>query len=191
MKYRRLEMKIECLLILALVICCPVIAIEYKTYINEFFKVEYPANWLIQEPLRTIKGDDQGSASGSRLVGAAYRLPQDLNYVFYSIEVREPSDTNSPTQTSKVVMVTVHVIGSEISVELADSSKSFSIFNETGYIDDPLLRGLNKTEYVDNPLLHFLSTFQVSQPNVKEIPIGQLSDTDEQIERILKGQELV
>jgi hypothetical protein len=170
-----MEMKIESILILLLVICCPVIATEYKTYINEFFKVEYPMNWIIQEPLRNIKGDSQGGAFGSRL--AAYRVPQDLNYAFYSVQVQEPSDTNGPIQTNEAVMVTVHVIGSGISIELADSINSFSVFNETGYIDDPQLKGLNKTEYMNNPLLHFLSTFQVNQPNLKEMPISQLPDT--------------
>ena len=160
-------MKIECILILALVICYPVVAIEYKTYINEFFKVEYPTNWVIQEPLRNIKGDYQGGAFGSRL--AAYRLPQDLNYAFCRVQVQAPSDTNDHIQTNAAVMVTVHVIGSGISIELPDSSKSFSVFNETGYVDDPLLKGLNKTDYMNNPLLHFLSTFQVNQPNLKEM----------------------
>jgi hypothetical protein len=36
------------------------------------------------------------------------------------------------------VMVIVHVTGSDISVELPDSSKSFGLFNEIGYVDDPL-----------------------------------------------------
>ena len=184
-----MEMKIEFILILVLVICCPVIATEYKTYINEFFKVEYPTNWVIQEPLRDIKGDYQGEAFGSRL--AAYRVPQDLNYAFCRLQVQVPSDTNGPIQTNEAVMVTVHVIGSGISIELPDSSKSFSVFNETGYVDDPLLKGLNKTDYMNNPLLHFLSTFQVNQPNLKEMPISQLPDMGKQIESILKSQELI
>ena len=165
-------MKIECILILALVICCPVIATEYKTYINEFFKVEYPTNWVIQEPLRNIKGDYQGSVLGSRL--AVYREPQDLNYAFFRVQVQKPSDKD-PIQTNKALMVTVHVIGSGISIELPDSSKSYNVFNETGYIDDPLLKKLNRTEYMNNPRLHFLSSFQVNQPNLKEMPISQFT----------------
>jgi hypothetical protein len=183
-------MKIEFILISALVIlACPAMAIEYKIYENEFFKVEYPTNWVIQEPLRDMIGDSQGGAFGSRL--AAYRVPQDLNYAFCRLQVQEPSDTNGPIRTNKVVMVTVHVIGSGISIELPDSSKSFGVFNETGSIDDPQLKGLNKTEYMNNPLLHFLSTFQVNQPNLKAMPINQLPDTGKQIESILKNQELI
>ena len=184
-----MEMRIEFILILVLVIFCPAIATEYKTYINEFFKVEYPTNWVIQEPLRNIKGDYQGGAFGSRL--AAYRVPQDLNYAFCRVQVLEPSDTNDPIQTNEAVMVTVHVVGSDISIELPDSSKSFSVFNEAGYIDDPLLEGLNRTEYANNSLLHFLSAFQVNQPNLKEMPISQFPDTGKQIESILRNQELI
>jgi len=184
-----MEMKIEFILILVLVICCPAIATEYKTYINEFFKVEYPSNWVIQESLRNIKDDYQGGAFGSRL--AAYRVPQDLNYAFCRVQVQAPSDTNDHIQTNAAVMVTVHVIDSDISIELPDSSKSFSVFNEAGYIDDPMLEGLNGTEHVNNPLLHFLSTFQVNQPNLKEMPISQFPDTSKQIERILKSQGLI
>ncbi|MDD1753901.1 MAG: hypothetical protein LUQ38_12530 [Methanotrichaceae archaeon] len=168
-----MEMKIEFILILVLAICCPVIATEYKTYINEFFKVEYPTNWVIQEPLRNIKGDYQGEAFGSRFT--AYRVPQDFNYAFCSVQVQEPSDTNGPIRTNEEVMVTVHVIGNGISIELPDSNKSFNMFNKIGYIDDPLIKGLNKTEYTKNPLLHFLSTFQVNQPNLKEMSISQIA----------------
>jgi hypothetical protein len=170
-------MKIDSILILALVICCPVIATEYKTYTNEFFKVEYPMNWVIKEPLRNIIGDYQGDPFGSRL--AAYRVPQDLNYDFCRVQVQKPSDTNGPIQISEVVTVTVHVIGSSISIELPGSSKSFKAFNEAGYIDDPLLKGLNRTEYLNDPFLHFLSTFQVNQPNLKEISIRQLPNASE------------
>ena len=58
--------------------------------------------------------------------------------------MQEPSDTNGPYTKNKAVMVTVHVIGSGISIELSDSSKSFSVFNEKGCIDDTLLESLNK-----------------------------------------------
>ncbi len=176
-------MKIEFILILVLVICCPAIATEYKVYINEFFKVEYPTDWVIQEPLRNIKGDYQGTAFGSRLAATAYRLPQDLNQAFCRLEVKGQSDINNPIRTNEKVMVTVHVEGSTISIELPGSSKSFDMFNETGYIDDPLLVGLNKTDVMNNPLLHFLSTFRVNQPNLNEVPIGKLPYNNEQIDR--------
>jgi hypothetical protein len=176
-----MEMKIGFVLIVALVICCPAISIEYQSYDNGFFKAEYPTNWVIYEPQR--EDIDQGGEFASLLES------QPLVYTFINTQIQK-NNGQVGIKMMQMAMVQVDMPNGRITVSLPDYRKSFFVFNQTGYIDDPLLKGLNETEYMNDPLLHFLSTFQVKpKPNLKEITDSKLPSIDEQLNKIVEGQQ--
>lgn len=166
-------------MVLALaILACPVIAIEYQTYENGIFKVEYPTNWIVQEPTREDVG--AGSEFASRL--APYQESRSLHYVFRSVQ----GDVHE-SKATVVLVVQVNLPEGGIIIELQNYRNSFSVLNQTGYIDDPLIKGLNETEYMNDPRLHFLSTFQAKTiPDLKEIYDSKLSPEDEQLKRVLE-----
>ncbi|MDD1752804.1 MAG: hypothetical protein LUQ38_06935, partial [Methanotrichaceae archaeon] len=112
-----------------------------------------------------------------------------LVYSFINTQVQKNNEQVGINMTD-IAMIQVDMPNGRITVGLPDYRKSFFVFNQTGYIDDPLLKGLNETEYKNDSLLHFLSTFQVkSKPNLKDITDSKLPSINEQLNKIIKSQQ--